>query len=149
METKFSESVIESQRPIVKSFVDSVELVKLQKFVVALYDRIELLEMENDTIRNELGLLNAKLSAQSKDLITSDMSFISSKAKNKRSRVKKIEKEPSSSIMTLKSLKSAASSVLKENVESIESQAALELVSWSILSGNDPEGKIKFIAKTL
>ena len=161
METTISDSQLESQRPILKSYVDSVEIVKLQKFVVALYDRIEQLELENDSIRNELSSLAARLASQSIGTSVSDASFSAPKSKAKKSRMKKEEgeqpllsaqkivDEPTTSKGKFQALKSAASSLLPDAPESIDTNAALEIVSWSILNGSNLAAPIKFLSENI
>ncbi len=142
-----SEYQVENQRPIIKSYVDSVEIVKLQKFVVALYDRIEQLELENDSIRNELSSFSARLSALPNNSTLADTSFL--KVKTKRARPKKVEIDAPSKNALYNSLKASASSLLPEVADSIDLNAALEFVSWSVLNGSNPEHSITFLSENI
>ncbi len=145
IETTMSESQVESQRPIVKSYVDSVEIVKLQKFVVALYDRIEQLELENDSIRNELSSILARSASQPSHLLSFDST---SKAKTKRIRTKKVESIPSVKMPSFPALISVAAALAHGEAESIDSISAMEIVSWSILNGRNPSAAISLFSET-
>ena len=134
--------------PAQKNSIDSVEIVKLQKFVVALYDRIEQLELENDTIRNELHSMNARISSHQGDGMMPEL--LPSKSKTKRVRVKNTTvKEPNAKDSSLKFLKSAATSLMPPGSESVDTNSALEIVSWSILSGRNASNSMKLISESL
>lgn len=161
MESPFSDSPVEVPRPSSKSGVDSVEIVKLQKFVVALYDRIEQLELENDTIRNELSSIHARLASQAPVGSASDMQYSLTKSKIKRTRAKKAESEIQDSSNRsadneapakenqLIALKAAVATVFPDVNGSIDDESSLELFSWSILSGSHPSNAIKLMAESL
>ncbi len=135
---------VESQRPIIKSYVDSVEIVKLQKFSVALYDRIEQLELENDSIRNELSSISARLAS-----LTDNSPSLNSLPikKSKRIRTKKVESVPSVKISPFSALSSAVTTAA--HAEPSNSNSALEIASWTILNGRNPSGAIKLLSQSI
>lgn len=143
-----------------KMGADAIEITKLQKFVVALYDRLEQLEMENDSIREELRALASR--PQVIHDHAADVSFTSAKSRNKTKRsikateeqledgqakvVQKKKANDKPADFNYPAIQTCAASLL-EQPRKLDTKGAMEAVSWSILTNSDSAAVIQAIAQ--
>lgn len=159
MDAPFPEAATVNQSRA-KMGADAIEITKLQKFVVALYDRLEQLELENDNIREELRALASRPQVVYDH--PADVSFTSTKSKNRNKRntkpveeangeeqvkvvqKRKVHDNPTEQHFT--AIQSCASSLL-EQPRKLDTKGGMEAVSWSILMSSDPAAVIQAIAQ--
>jgi hypothetical protein len=126
----------------------------LQKFVLALYDRLEQLEAENDMLKSELSSVAIKVEtfADSFSMKRSDSSLYSNISKPVKNRKNRITKDSENTAPQVDNhspeniIKTMAAKIVIENFEekSVREQAhivstfddnlAIESISWSILN---------------
>lgn len=126
----------------------------MQKFVLALYDRLEQLEAENDMLKSELSSVAIKVEtfADSFSMKRSDSSLYSNISKPVKNRKNRITKDSENTAPQVDNhspeniIKTMAAKIVIENFEekSVREQAhivstfddnlAIESISWSILN---------------
>jgi hypothetical protein len=126
----------------------------LQKFVLALYDRLEQLEAENNMLKSELSSVAIKVEtfADSFSMKRSDSSLYSNISKPVKNRKNRITKDSENTAPQVDNhspeniIKTMAAKIVIENFEekSVREQAhivstfddnlAIESISWSILN---------------
>jgi len=128
----------------------------LQKFVLALYDRLEQLEAENDMLKSELSSISNKVESfsDSFSLKRSDSSLSSGPSKAVKHRKARLSKDlemttpqnSSNSNNPAELIKTIAAKLVSDNfadrtareqsqiISSFDDELALESISWSILN---------------
>jgi len=128
----------------------------LQKFVLALYDRLEQLEAENDMLKSELSSISNKVESfsDSFSLKRSDSSLSSGPSKAVKLRKARLSKDlemttpqnSSNSNNPAELIKTIAAKLVSDNfadrtareqsqiISSFDDELALESISWSILN---------------
>jgi len=117
----------------------------LQKFVLALYDRLEQLESENDLLKSELISISNKLE-NSEESMKRSASSLPNNSSSSQKQVKVRKERAKASEIILDPIKSIAASInssefnYKPTMEkdrilsAMDDDAAVETISWAILN---------------